>query len=278
MGLCKKFRPQLPIDYNPRIRRIAQPIPSLEQPTPPNSIEQPHNGQAHGSSGVEDQGKQESHNNSATTDESDISENENEKTSSEYGFDDDNDFIENGDNNSIDEPQRGLTADSDDHTTDEESAIANDADSQNAIANENTSDENTSESNGEVTGDEAKHILPAVHLDEADNLALNDMYEDDCGIVSTSEHDTSNLLARTVLQPDETAEIIGDKVVVTKKISNDLQMVYTYGEEPRPLAPLYQTKLNDPVSGNIPFKENLCVLHLFALLLNDFNSRFIYRH
>lgn len=145
MGFCTKFRPQLPVDYNPRIRRIAQPIPSLEQPTPPNSIEQPHNEQAHGSSGVEDQGTHVSHNNSATTDASDISENDNEETSSEYGFDDYNDFIENGDNGSIDEPQQNLAADSDHHTVAEESAIAYDGNSQNAITNENATDENMSE-------------------------------------------------------------------------------------------------------------------------------------
>lgn len=272
MGFCKKFRPQLPVDYNLRIRRIAQPIPSLEQPTPPNSIEQPHNEQAHGSSGVEDQGTHVSHNNSATTDASDINENDNEDTSSKYGFDDDSDFIENEDNNSIDEPQQDLPA------IVEENAIAYDADPQNVIANE-ADLQNVITNENTVTEGEAKDMLPAVHLDEADDLALNDLYEDDCEIASTSvEHDTSNLLARIVLQPNETAEIIGDKVIVTKKISNDLQMVYTHGEEPRPLAPLYQTKLNDLVSGNIPFKENVCILHLFALSLDDFNSRFIYRN
>lgn len=43
---------------------------------------------------------------------------------------------------------------------------------------------------------------------------------------------------------------------MTRKLDDSLEMQYIYGETPTPRNPQYVVKMNDPISGNIPFKEN----------------------
>lgn len=56
--------------------------------------------------------------------------------------------------------------------------------------------------------------------------------------------------------------------MVTKKIGDDCEMVYIYGEVPKALLPLYQIKINDVISGNIPFKENVRKLSSFTVFIH----------
>lgn len=60
-----------------------------------------------------------------------------------------------------------------------------------------------------------------------------------------------------VLGKNEKATVRNGKIIVTKRVDKDLEMVYTYGERPRALKSLNQEKINDSISGNIPFKQNV---------------------
>lgn len=109
-----------------------------------------------------------------------------------------------------------------------------------------------------------KDILPTVQMDKIDELALDFLINDDCEIESTSAKQRAlDLHVAIVLEDNETAVVKDGKTIVTKKIDSELEMIFTYGETPKALAPLYHVKLNDLISGNIPFKENVCETYLY---------------
>lgn len=121
---------------------------------------------------------------------------------------------------------------------------------------------------------DVKHALPAVHVDDDDEIMMNALYDvvsHESGNVS-NENDSgdqhpSDALAGIQLDQNEKAEFRDGKIIVTKLVDNDLEMMYTYGEKPNALQPLYQVKLNDAVSENIPFKENVCA-DIFGLIID----------
>lgn len=101
---------------------------------------------------------------------------------------------------------------------------------------------------------DVKNGLAAVDIDVDDVSALNNLVHDPQIISVAADAD---LIAGITLECGETAELKNGKIVVTKMLDNGLEMTYTYGEKPVPLAPLYNVKINDVISGNVPFKENV---------------------
>lgn len=101
-----------------------------------------------------------------------------------------------------------------------------------------------------------KFSLPAVDVDLEDQLMMTALFDND-------SDGATDALKSIQLEMDEKAEVRDGKIIVTKTFDNDLEMVYTYGEKPKALQPFYRIKLNDAISENIPFKENVCV-HRFS--------------
>lgn len=236
---------------------------------------------------------------SSTTDKTEGNQNEND--GAEWNFDDSlNDlFTENvADSTSIDESQQNVVANGHAHATVDnaiqneshvvnESSIVNRQDHNRNSGSENEAtivnelersgaihDQNAIQNEIEQADDlETKHTLPTVCMDEVDELALGLLIDVNSEIESTSaEQPAADLLNSIVLKENETAVVKAGKIIVTKKISGDLEMMYTYGETPRVLPELYQTKLNDSISGNIPFKENVCENHGYIFRLKEIYS------
>lgn len=108
------------------------------------------------------------------------------------------------------------------------------------------------------TQNDFKHVLEPVNIDADDENAIRNLLND---LEKSSEandniQSPADSLASISLGCGETAEIINGEIIVTRKYDDGLEMTYTYGTKPTLLPPQYQIKINDSVTGNIPFKEN----------------------
>lgn len=116
---------------------------------------------------------------------------------------------------------------------------------------------------------DTKEILPTVNVDEIDAFAMESVLcvggeGDQTASEQTMQTPELPKGLSIVLEENETAELKDGRVIVTKRINEDLQMTYTYGEQPTILAPYYRVKLNDPVSEDIPFKENVWEINFLS--------------
>lgn len=110
--------------------------------------------------------------------------------------------------------------------------------------------------------DNVKNSFTPVQVDNDESLAIDGLFNASENIGSNdaidANSDVSPSLENVILSANETASINSKgQVVVTRIVDKDVECVYIYGERPVPLAPFYHIKLNDLVSGNIPFKENV---------------------
>lgn len=96
------------------------------------------------------------------------------------------------------------------------------------------------------TGGEMAVEVPADNAVSCNDIALND-----------SNQDQTLSMIQSKLAADEVAKMNAKgQIEVTKTVADDCQITYVYGETPVPKNPLYEVKLNDLVSGNLPFREN----------------------
>lgn len=72
---------------------------------------------------------------------------------------------------------------------------------------------------------------------------------------------------------NETVEKIDGRTLVTKQFE-DFEMTYELGKPFLPTDIGYQVKLNDPISGNMPFRENVSriVLYFFIVFFHHLIS------
>lgn len=101
--------------------------------------------------------------------------------------------------------------------------------------------------------------MHAVDVDPVDETAINDIFGSHTS-VDVDENNPCAALSKVTFEPNETATIKDGKIVVTKAIDGDVEMVYTYGQKPTALRPLYRIKINDLITENIPFKENVGII------------------
>lgn len=225
LDYCANRRPHTPPLYNPS-RAIAKPIPSLVF-----SIDQ--------ANVQSDSDEIESDSNSTIEENS-----ENDIVTESQDLDE---------NSNIDEAQQTLDENVDDENVGAETSDVENSDEvesnaveepQNAHENENDDEiQQVGIENGNAHSDcepqneneDPKHVLGAVDIDA----------EDESAIISLLE------------LKNKVAKKKDGKIYITQKIDNDLEMTYVYGEKPKALAPLYQIKINDVISANIPFKENV---------------------
>lgn len=108
---------------------------------------------------------------------------------------------------------------------------------------------------------DTKIVLATVEMNKEDENAIAHLIIDDENTcVESDENNTdSNWMDGLILEHNEKAEVKDGKVLVTKTIDSNLEMVYVYGEQPKPLPALYTVKINDVISGNLPFRENVSI-------------------
>lgn len=279
MAYCHKFRPLLPPHYNDR-RQFDQPVPSLNPllaPTPSQT-----NGTATSvATNTNLQATTSSQTNDATTSDATNANLQADNEQEQKEHEDGNEIITDAEQtrNETSSPESFDESTADNETQQTEDAInesvrnisaQNDTSvnepQRNVTTVDNCDDEAINTSENDV---QAKHILLAVDVDADDELALNHLFDDDGTNMSNSnesdgnnelnsrEQPVSGALAGIVLEENEKADVQNGKVIITKEMADDLQMIYTFGETPRPLLPLYNVKMNDIISGDIPFKENV---------------------
>lgn len=112
----------------------------------------------------------------------------------------------------------------------------------------------------EIENDEAKNSF-VVQMADDDSFAIDGLFSDsdrrnvdDDGLVSPS-------LANIRLAANQTAAINSKgQIEITEIIDANLTCKFIYGKRLIPLAPFYNVKIGDLVSGDIPFKENVSAL------------------
>lgn len=111
-----------------------------------------------------------------------------------------------------------------------------------------------------------KHALQTVHMDVRDVTAINTVLESQSTTKSqenaTTESQENDQIKQIELAANEKAEIKNGKVVITKTIDDDVQMTFIHGQSLIARQPLYNIKMNDAISDNIPFKENVRKINL----------------
>lgn len=123
--------------------------------------------------------------------------------------------------------------------------------------NGGTSD--SSNSNNEIAnGTDSKFSLPEVNIDADDLAMMSILFNGNTNLGdSTGTNEEDSDIASIQLEENEKAECRDGKIIVTKVIDNELEMTYTYGERLNVKPPLYEVKMKDPISENLPFKENV---------------------
>lgn len=279
---CDKFRAQHPPHYNHR-RQYDRPIPSLNPVSPAVSDYEDNDQENSDEDGIdESRSAQDAGENSSQGSEENAKDEQtqnNESVFSDDGIDgnrsaQDSDEHSNADDEQTQNNQSVFSEDGIDVNRSAHDAGGNlsQRSEENAIVEQNRSDENESTiGNGNETSDDQnnaagsnekdiKYSLRTVRMDLGDETAINSLFNNGSNDESAQlneNHDLNDL----VLSNHETAERQGDQIIITKVFDNDLQMIYIYGEKPMPRQPLYQVKLNDPISENIPFKENVSIIH-----------------
>lgn len=128
------------------------------------------------------------------------------------------------------------------------------------VFDENSSDETQVEFGSTLThadeltagiSSELKPIMQNVEMAEEEVTAIEDVF-DDCDDSASNQHTTE-----VNLSSDETAFWADGVLKVKKKCNEDLEMTYNYGEKFVPKIPAFEVKINDLISMNIPFKENV---------------------
>lgn len=157
----------------------------------------------------------------------------------------------------------------------------------------NDSNKNVVEAVDENEPFEQKYLFALVDLDEVDAVHYDDIFGDaneDVEVVQVLDVDPLNISPNVANGPEETnietngqedcnasggilndsntlgafvpaenekMEVIEGKIKVTRYLEDDIFLTYIVGEDFTPLKPLYEVKLNDIISENIPFKENV---------------------
>lgn len=121
---------------------------------------------------------------------------------------------------------------------------------------------------------EVKNIMPDVELGEEESFAIESVFDsahDDAN--SSDSENTAQQTPEVNLAPGETTFYDGCVLKVKKKYGRDCEITYTYGEKLAPKVPVFEIKVNDPISMNIPFKENVSTYleQFFSRILSKFD-------
>lgn len=241
-----KFRANVPPEYNVR-RKLERPIPSLQCNNTNsgnsndlgafgNDIAEENDND---SAAVENTQQSFQHNdnqdenvvdNAEEPEHSEENVNESETEQNFFDYHDATEEIENNDELAMDVAQTSNAENTEEIENNDEQAI-----------------DVAQTSNAENT----KHGLPMVRMSFRDETAIDHLFDSDSD--AGAENNSPQI---PPLAANEKAEVKNGKVVITKTFDRDFQMVYTFGEKLTAKYPMYNIKINDAISANIPFKEN----------------------
>lgn len=115
--------------------------------------------------------------------------------------------------------------------------------------------------------DEMKCVMPNVDLDEADSMAILDVFNDESvDDVHVDEAPDLHLVETTFEE--------GGVLKIKRVYDEDCEMIYPHGVKLMPKPPLYSVKSNDPISMNIPYKENVSFFKLSSCESFGFQNKF----
>lgn len=98
--------------------------------------------------------------------------------------------------------------------------------------------------------DETKYVMPNVELDDTDLLEISHVFHDE----QTNDQQARN--STPELNDNESMFLENGVMKIKKVVDDDYEMVYIYGIKITPYVG-FEVKLNDSVSMNIPFNENV---------------------
>lgn len=133
-------------------------------------------------------------------------------------------------------------------------------------SNEQVHIEVDSTSTTQAESSEAKNIMPNIEMGEEESFAIESVFNGDYDDENESmnmdsnasdSEDTDLPASQVNLAPGESAFWDNGVLKVKRMYDRDCEITYTYGEKVAPKVPEFEVKLNDPISLNIPFKENV---------------------
>lgn len=114
------------------------------------------------------------------------------------------------------------------------------------------------ENDSQEQTDEEKHVLPPVQLNGSDQLAFGELLETD-EVDENTEGDAANGERDGQGGAHSTNDTMASnqvKTTVTVMVEDEaIEMTYVVGERLRPQ--MICVKVNDPLSGNLPYQENV---------------------
>lgn len=122
---------------------------------------------------------------------------------------------------------------------------------------------------------DVKRTMPIVELGEEESAAIQAVLDGDSDTSGSIDMDQDT--PEIVLAPDETAFWDDGVLKVKKKYSEECEITYTYGSKFTPKNPVFEVKMNDPLSMNIPFIKNVSFLQKL-LNYNFLNATFSVFH
>lgn len=148
--------------------------------------------------------------------------------------------------------------------------------------------QNSANSTNNGNENDEKDPLAIVRLNSAEIDALDDVFGNNS--ISLIDNDVSALQNGSPNETlnerneneknNETVEVIAGRTMITKTYyeneeeAEPIQMTYELGAVVKPIDVGYQVKLNDPLSGNMPYRENVRLRfdksYFFSLLCDQF--------
>lgn len=112
---------------------------------------------------------------------------------------------------------------------------------------------------------DGKNVFPPVELNDIDSAAMDNLFNNsiDDDLVDTVAAENSgrtdiNQLHDLNLASNERAALNEKgQIEITRVSDDDCAITYIHGETLVPKNPLFEVKVNDLLTGNIPFKENV---------------------
>lgn len=123
-----------------------------------------------------------------------------------------------------------------------------------------------------TASDDVKDLLEMVVLNESEISIFDHIFDENVDIVQPNEEAEES--TNDAQQPANVtiATSPGGTKTFTEDIGDDCVLVYeSVGENFRPQQSGFQVKINDLLSGNIPFKENVSLLNLLCDINSIFN-------
>lgn len=109
-------------------------------------------------------------------------------------------------------------------------------------------------------------------MNESENAVFDNIFNESGGSNKVNENSL-----QSICDEQPTTEIVvvspGGTKRVTTSYGDDFEISYEFGTaafKPQPTG--YQIKLNDILSGNVPFKENVSFMILFIYLFHEFKN------